>query len=446
MRSADRVVLVTDRMAHAFRRQYAGPAGRALRRRCPNGFDRGQFDSTADAPQPDERLRRPARGRAVLRPQPGRAFSTPPAPGRNAIPSFARTFRLTLARHARRRRTSRTARQRPRRDASSSSGQLDHAIGHRGDARRPTLLLLVANTTPGAEATVPGKLFEYLAVGRPVLAIAPPDSSTADVLAPDRRRLARRRRRSGRHRLRRCSALQAPSGRHATPSESAPRSPASTAASLAGDLARIFDEARARCSRVGFDGRDLLRKRTGVVNNTLHLARELTAAHPSEVIVYADRPAAAGRGSRPPDVPLRRLRRAADPVEAPGPATGAARATGCDVFHSPTGTLPLLAPCRQVVTIHDLFAAVEPAGSRRAWAGSCARRSAAPRTRPARVIAVSECTRRDLVERYGVPARTHPRRLQRRRPRPLPADRSRRRSGRAALRRAATRSSCASAR
>jgi hypothetical protein len=43
-------------------------------------------------------------------------------------------------------------------------------------------LLLVANTTPGAEATVPGKLFEYLAVGRPVFAVAPSESSTADVL------------------------------------------------------------------------------------------------------------------------------------------------------------------------------------------------------------------------------------------------------------------------
>jgi glycosyltransferase involved in cell wall biosynthesis len=43
-------------------------------------------------------------------------------------------------------------------------------------------LLLVANTTPGAHATVPGKLYEYLAAGRPVLAVAPPDSSTADVL------------------------------------------------------------------------------------------------------------------------------------------------------------------------------------------------------------------------------------------------------------------------
>jgi hypothetical protein len=49
--------------------------------------------------------------------------------------------------------------------------------------RAADLLLLVANTTPGAEATVPGKLFEYLAAGRPVLAIAPSaESSTGDVL------------------------------------------------------------------------------------------------------------------------------------------------------------------------------------------------------------------------------------------------------------------------
>ena len=58
--------------------------------------------------------------------------------------------------------------------------------------------------------------------------------------------------------------------------------------------------------RVGFDGRDVLRKRTGVVNNTLHLARELTAAHPSEVVVYVDRPAAVDE-EPPADVPLRRL-------------------------------------------------------------------------------------------------------------------------------------------
>jgi hypothetical protein len=51
-----------------------------------------------------------------------------------------------------------------------------------GAMRTADALLLVANTTPGAEATVPGKLFEYLAVGKPVIAVAPLESSTADVL------------------------------------------------------------------------------------------------------------------------------------------------------------------------------------------------------------------------------------------------------------------------
>jgi glycosyltransferase involved in cell wall biosynthesis len=60
-------------------------------------------------------------------------------------------------------------------------GQVSHAESLAA-MRRANVLLLVANTTPGAEATVPGKLFEYLAVGRPVLAIAPTESSTADVL------------------------------------------------------------------------------------------------------------------------------------------------------------------------------------------------------------------------------------------------------------------------
>ncbi|MBV9543096.1 MAG: glycosyltransferase, partial [Chloroflexi bacterium] len=61
-------------------------------------------------------------------------------------------------------------------------GQLSHATVMQR-LRRASLLLLVANTTRLAEATVPGKLFEYLAIGRPILALAPRASSTADVLA-----------------------------------------------------------------------------------------------------------------------------------------------------------------------------------------------------------------------------------------------------------------------
>jgi len=153
--------------------------------------------------------------------------------------------------------------------------------------------------------------------------------------------------------------------------------------------------------RAGIDGRDLLRKRTGVVNNTLNLARELTAAHPSQVIVYADRPDSASEPP-PPGVPLRQLH--APPILWKHVALPLALAHDrVSVFHSPTGTLPLLAGCPQVVTIHDLFAAVEPHwfAPRTGWQLRTTQRRAA-RAADA-VIAVSECTRRDLVERYGVP-------------------------------------------
>jgi glycosyltransferase involved in cell wall biosynthesis len=179
--------------------------------------------------------------------------------------------------------------------------------------------------------------------------------------------------------------------------------------------------------RVGFDGRDLLRKRTGVVNNAVHLATALCAAHPSEVVVYVDRPARRGprrntatplpppssipRGASqeatfdaeapPKGVPLRSL--AAPPLVWKHLALPLAlRRDSCAVFHSPTGTLPLWAPCRQVVTIHDLFAAIEPRWfSRRMGSQLRLTQQRAARTAE-RVIAVSESTRSDLVERYHV--------------------------------------------
>jgi glycosyltransferase involved in cell wall biosynthesis len=154
--------------------------------------------------------------------------------------------------------------------------------------------------------------------------------------------------------------------------------------------------------RIGLDGRDLLRKRTGVVNNTLHLARQLTAAHPSDVLVYADRPATADEQA-PIEVPLRRL--GAPPVLWKHVALPLALAHDrVDVFHSATGTLPLWAPCRQVVTIHDLFAVVEPGWftPRMAWQLRTTQRRAAHSA--SAVIAVSESTRHDLVESFALPA------------------------------------------
>jgi glycosyltransferase involved in cell wall biosynthesis len=153
--------------------------------------------------------------------------------------------------------------------------------------------------------------------------------------------------------------------------------------------------------RVGFDGRDLLRKRTGVVNNAVHLARLSQHHAGGEFIVYADT-FGDTQVQPPPEVPLRRLR--APPVLWKHVALPLALARDrVDLFHSPTSTLPLVAPCRQVVTVHDLFAAIEASWfpPRMATQLRTTQRRAARAAHG--VIAVSECTRRDLVERYGVP-------------------------------------------
>jgi glycosyltransferase involved in cell wall biosynthesis len=178
MRSADRVVLVTDRMADAFRAQYPTlPPSHFIS--VPNGFDRLQI--------PDFPLQRPSTGAfevlhagALYYGRSLSAFLEAAARLVRTDAEFGRRFKLSLI-------GSLDARARAELGHHSlgqhivCSGQLDHASTIQA-MRAADVLLLVANTTPGAEATVPGKLFEYLAIGRPILAIAPRVSSTADVL------------------------------------------------------------------------------------------------------------------------------------------------------------------------------------------------------------------------------------------------------------------------
>jgi glycosyltransferase involved in cell wall biosynthesis len=157
-----------------------------------------------------------------------------------------------------------------------------------------------------------------------------------------------------------------------------------------------------RVPRVGFDGRDLLRKRTGIVNNTLHLARELARTHPGEINVYVDTPPVGADEAPPGDVPLIRI--GAPPLVWKHAALPAALARDRrEVFHSPTSTLPLWAPCPQVVTIHDLFAAIEPRWftPRMGAQLRITQRRAARKAR--RVIAVSESTCTDVVARFQIP-------------------------------------------
>jgi glycosyltransferase involved in cell wall biosynthesis len=177
LRSAERVVLVTERMANAFRCQYADlPSGHFAV--VSNGFDPAQFQ----VPQPDRRRAgwELVHAGALYY---GRSLASFLEAARRVVesdPEFGRDFRLTLIGTLDAGATQDVLRG-GLGDKVRTRGQLEHqkAIAAMSAA---DALLLVANTTPGAEATVPGKLFEYLAVGRPVIAVAPLDSSTADVL------------------------------------------------------------------------------------------------------------------------------------------------------------------------------------------------------------------------------------------------------------------------
>ncbi len=75
-----------------------------------------------------------------------------------------------------------------------------------------------------------------------------------------------------------------------------------------------------------------------------------------------------------------------------------------DVFHSPVNVLPERLPCASVVTIHDLAFIHYPQflrPGRRLYQRTFTRRSARAATI---VVAISESTRRDLIEQFRVPA------------------------------------------
>jgi glycosyltransferase involved in cell wall biosynthesis len=178
IRAADRVVLVTERMADAFRVQYPD-VSRDRFTVVSNGFDPAQFTVSAPADRTGgyEVLHAGALyfGRSLV------AFLDAARRLISEDADFAAQFRLTLVGTLDPRASAEVSQSGPDQHLNIL-GQVSHAEALAAMASADALLL-VANTTPGAAATVPGKLFEYLAVGRPILAVAPPDSSTADVLA-----------------------------------------------------------------------------------------------------------------------------------------------------------------------------------------------------------------------------------------------------------------------
>lgn len=82
---------------------------------------------------------------------------------------------------------------------------------------------------------------------------------------------------------------------------------------------------------------------------------------------------------------------------------GELRKRQVDVFHSPVNVLPERLPCASVVTVHDLAFIHYPQffrPARRVYQRTFTARSARAATL---VVAVSESTKRDLAERFGVP-------------------------------------------
>jgi glycosyltransferase involved in cell wall biosynthesis len=179
IRNASRVVLVTERMANAFRCQYADlPATHFSA--VSNGFDPAQIPA---APLRGVEARA---GIEIVHAGAlyyGRSLANF-LDAAGSDPQIGRDLRLTLIGTLDAAARAEISQHRLG-DRVSIVGQQDHAATIAAMSRAD-VLLLVANTTDGAEATVPGKLYEYLAVGRPVLAIAPPDSASADVVAETR--------------------------------------------------------------------------------------------------------------------------------------------------------------------------------------------------------------------------------------------------------------------
>lgn len=99
---------------------------------------------------------------------------------------------------------------------------------------------------------------------------------------------------------------------------------------------------------------------------------------------------------RPAETPLARIR--VEQLETPP----VLRQLGADVYHGMAFVAPLRAPCKTVVTVHDLSFITRPETHKslnRAYLSLFTRLSC---RRAARVIAVSEWTKRDVAHHFGV--------------------------------------------
>jgi glycosyltransferase involved in cell wall biosynthesis len=176
---AARVVLVTRLMAEAFRAQFPElPADHF--QVIPNGFDPVQLCGSAPAPQPGSAYRVVYTG-TLYRGRSIEPFLNAALRLAQAEPGFRDAFRLIVLGNQDEQAAAELA-MHALAGSVEVRGYGDHASTVT-EARSADLLLLLVNTTPGAAAAVPGKLYEYLAERRPILTLAPPGAEAGSIVA-----------------------------------------------------------------------------------------------------------------------------------------------------------------------------------------------------------------------------------------------------------------------
>lgn len=176
--AAARVIGNTPEMTARLKRVHGGPADKYVW--IPNGFDPADFAFLQDAPA------QPANDGRLHLLYTGTVFGSHPlddlwAGFARLTPAERERFAITIV-----------GRVVPGQNVAPGLAGLTvnllpyepHQAVVRRMAAADALLLTLAGL-PGLEAMVPAKLFEYLAVGRPVLAIAPPGAATKIVEAAE---------------------------------------------------------------------------------------------------------------------------------------------------------------------------------------------------------------------------------------------------------------------
>ena len=159
--------------------------------------------------------------------------------------------------------------------------------------------------------------------------------------------------------------------------------------------------------RVALDGIPLVAAKTGVGHYTNSLAEWLARTHDDhqyELLSPFDFPFGGENGRRPPNLskrftPVRSVFRKWWLVGLPT----LLHISPVDLFHGTNYCVPVFAPCPTVVTIHDLSLLAQAATHEAANVTRGRRRMPIMARRATAVIAPSEWTRREVIERLGVP-------------------------------------------